>query len=253
QLDENVDGALKKAYSTLMRADGKAVAEAITAIVSRAPAASYEAHSFAIELDRQFPGGDVGVLSVFFLNIVHMVPGQCLYLKANTPHAYGSGNIMECMACSDNVTRGGLTPKYKDVEVLSKSLVFESRSASILEPSHVKCGAKCEASTYAPDDIDDFDVMKGFRERSAVKEWLDMLPSYPSLPPAECLHPSGVLERPLAPSEVLTSPEPEDQGNVTSVLCWPVARGTLDILPMSAGLWVSSSFTPQSHPTLPDD
>ncbi|KAF4739253.1 hypothetical protein FOZ63_003863, partial [Perkinsus olseni] len=105
-------------------------------------------------------GGDVGVLSVFFLNIVHMVPGQCLYLKANTPHAYVSGDIMECMACSDNVIRGGLTPKYKDVEVLLKSLVFESRPASILRPTHVKCGAACEASTYAPDDIDDFGVVK---------------------------------------------------------------------------------------------
>ncbi|KAF4648230.1 hypothetical protein FOL46_003212, partial [Perkinsus olseni] len=211
QLDENADEALKNAYSTLMRADGEAVAEAITAIVSRAPAASDEAHSFAIELDRQFPGGDVGVLSVFFLNIVHMVPGQCLYLKANTPHAYVSGDIMECMACSDNVIRGGLTPKYKDIEVLLKSLVFESRPASILRPTHVKCGAECEASTYAPDDIDDFEVVKGFREHWAVKEWLDMLSSYPSSPPAECLHPSGVLERPLAPSEVLTSSEPEDQ------------------------------------------
>ncbi|KAF4744081.1 hypothetical protein FOZ62_009550, partial [Perkinsus olseni] len=69
-------------------------------------------------------------------------------------------DIMECMACSDNVIRGGLTPKYKDVEVLLKSLVFESRPASILRPTHVKCGAECEASTYAPDDIDDFEVVK---------------------------------------------------------------------------------------------
>ncbi|KAF4665260.1 hypothetical protein FOL47_004683 [Perkinsus chesapeaki] len=160
QLDEDADGALKNAYSTLMRADGKAVAETISEIVSRTPVVDNEAHSLAIELDRQFPGGDVGVLSVFFLNIVHMVPGQCLYLKANTPHAYVSGDIMECMACSDNVIRGGLTPKYKDVEVLLQSLVFESRPASILVPTHANCGVKCDANTYAPGDIDDFEVIK---------------------------------------------------------------------------------------------
>lgn len=52
---------------------GEAVTKTIAALVSRTPAPGDEAHSLAIELDRQFPGGDVGVLSVFFLNIVHMV------------------------------------------------------------------------------------------------------------------------------------------------------------------------------------
>ena len=44
--------------------------------------------------------------------------------------AYLSGDIVECMALSDNVVRVGLTPKYKDVETLSRMLQYSSTSIS---------------------------------------------------------------------------------------------------------------------------
>lgn len=75
-----------------------------------------------------FPN-DIGVLSIFFLNIVQMKPGQAIFLAANEPHAYLSGDCIECMACSDNVIRAGLTPKYKDVETLLKMLDFSGKTA----------------------------------------------------------------------------------------------------------------------------
>ena len=34
------------------------------------------------------------------------------------PHAYIQGELMEAMVNSDNVVRGGLTPKYKDTKTL---------------------------------------------------------------------------------------------------------------------------------------
>jgi mannose-6-phosphate isomerase len=34
------------------------------------------------------------------------------------PHAYLKGNIVECMASSDNVIRAGLTPKFSDIPAL---------------------------------------------------------------------------------------------------------------------------------------
>ena len=40
---------------------------------------------------------------------------QAIYLAANEPHAYVSGQIIECMATSDNVVRAGLTPKLRCV------------------------------------------------------------------------------------------------------------------------------------------
>lgn len=55
--------------------------------------------------------------------------GEAIFLAANIPHAYLSGEGVECMACSDNVVRAGLTPKFKDVSVLISMLDYSMRSA----------------------------------------------------------------------------------------------------------------------------
>lgn len=58
-----------------------------------------------LQLNEQFPN-DVGSLSLFFLNVIQLEPGQAIFLPAKEPHAYLSGDCIECMACSDNVVRG---------------------------------------------------------------------------------------------------------------------------------------------------
>lgn len=67
---------------------------------------------------------DVGVLAAYFLNLVTLAPGQAMYLPANEPHAYVSGELVEAMAASDNVIRAGLTPKLRDTSVLCSSLTY---------------------------------------------------------------------------------------------------------------------------------
>lgn len=67
-------------------------------------------------------GYDVGLFSFFFFNFIQLKPGQAIYTLAGVPHAYLYGNIVECMANSDNVVRAGLTPKYKDVDTLLEIL-----------------------------------------------------------------------------------------------------------------------------------
>jgi mannose-6-phosphate isomerase class I len=44
--------------------------------------------------------------------------GESIVISADEPHAYISGELVECMVNSDNVIRGGLTPKFKDTETL---------------------------------------------------------------------------------------------------------------------------------------
>ena len=46
-------------------------------------------------------------------------------MRPDEPHAYVQGDIIECMINSDNVVRGGLTPKLKDVETLSQMLKYD--------------------------------------------------------------------------------------------------------------------------------
>jgi mannose-6-phosphate isomerase class I len=78
----------------------------------------------ALKLEKQYPG-DIGVLSLFFLNYIKLAPGEAVYLDANEPHAYLSGEIVECMAASDNVVRAGFTPKYIDTQTLCSMLTYK--------------------------------------------------------------------------------------------------------------------------------
>mmetsp|Transcript_18903 Transcript_18903/g.52046 ORF Transcript_18903/g.52046 Transcript_18903/m.52046 type:complete len:570 (+) Transcript_18903:64-1773(+) len=112
-----------------------------------------EVFSLVCELHRQF-GEDVGIFSVFFLNLVAMGVGECLYMPQNTPHAYLSGDIVECMACSDNVVRGGLTPKYKDIEVLCEMLNYAGGDVPCIKAENVEEGVKL----YSDPSIEEFQV-----------------------------------------------------------------------------------------------
>jgi hypothetical protein len=49
---------------------------------------------------------------------VRLNPFEAIYLAANEPHAYVSGELVEVMATSDNVIRAGLTPKFRWVAFL---------------------------------------------------------------------------------------------------------------------------------------
>lgn len=51
--------------------------------------------------------------------------GNIFFIGANEPHAYIRGEIFDCMACSDNVVRVGLTPKIKDVKILLEMLTYK--------------------------------------------------------------------------------------------------------------------------------
>ena len=50
---------------------------------------------------------DRGLFSVFLFNLVHLRPGQGIYLPAGEPHSYLEGTGVEIMANSNNVLRGG--------------------------------------------------------------------------------------------------------------------------------------------------
>jgi len=90
---------------------------------------------------------DVGVLCPFLLNCVSCSPGQALFLGPNVPHAYLSGDIVECMAQSDNVVRAGLTPKFRDVNTLIDMLTYETGYVTQLHPQSIDT----HTVRYAPD------------------------------------------------------------------------------------------------------
>ena len=88
-------------------------------------------------LASQYPR-DVGVLAAFFLNHLRLRDGEAVALAANEPHAYVSGQLVECMAASDNVVRAGLTPKPRDTEVLCSSLTYSTGVPEVLRGEPVQ-------------------------------------------------------------------------------------------------------------------
>ncbi len=126
--------ALKTAFSTLMKSDRSLVAEKSNDLLSLAesgnitPGPSVNTSDELCELvtrcNSQFPQ-DIGLFVLFFLNYVKLSPGQAMYLKADDIHAYIAGDIIECMASSDNVIRAGFTPKFQDVNTLTDILTYD--------------------------------------------------------------------------------------------------------------------------------
>ncbi|GAY18997.1 mannose-6-phosphate isomerase, class I [Mycobacterium sp. shizuoka-1] len=89
-----------------------------------------------LELGERYPG-DAGVLAALLLNRISLAPGEAIYMPAGNLHSYIHGVGMEIMANSDNVLRGGLTPKHVDVPELLRVLDFTpADEATLRTPTH---------------------------------------------------------------------------------------------------------------------
>ena len=103
-----------------------------------------------LELGERYPG-DAGVLCSLLLNRLSLAPGEALYLPAGNLHAYLHGIGVEVMANSDNVLRGGLTPKHVDVPELLRVLDFTPAADVIVHAETCLDGAELVYDTPAPE------------------------------------------------------------------------------------------------------
>jgi mannose-6-phosphate isomerase len=144
-LDGEPSAVLRRATEWLLGGDPP-VADLVRAVVTSSasvepdPSAHSATHDdLAVAADtvrmlsEAFPG-DPGIVLALLLNRVTLRPGQVLYLPAGNIHAYLRGLGIELMAASDNVLRGGLTPKRIDVPELVSVLDFSPIEATPLAP-----------------------------------------------------------------------------------------------------------------------
>lgn len=87
----------------------------------------------ALRLAERYPD-DAGVVIALLLNHILLAPGEGLFVGAGRLHAYLHGTACEIMASSDNVVRGGLTPKHVDVAELLRTLDFTAGPLPVLAP-----------------------------------------------------------------------------------------------------------------------
>jgi mannose-6-phosphate isomerase len=128
---------VKKIFTRLLKrsvSDEKALTTTIRKLKNRLSKKKNqtEIDKYFLELSRKYKN-DIGLLILFFLNLVHLKRGEAIFTKPGIPHAYLKGNILECMSNSDNVIRAGLTPKYKDIGTLLKVLTCDLAAPQILK------------------------------------------------------------------------------------------------------------------------
>lgn len=137
--------------------NGGADVERLVDLVSQlAPVASGFPAEFETvgTLAAEYPG-DPGIVISLLLNRVTLARGEALYLPAGNIHAYLAGLGVELMAASDNVLRGGLTPKHVDVPELLSVLDFTAVPVPYLRPSHPSAAVEL----FTP-DVPDFRLFR---------------------------------------------------------------------------------------------
>jgi mannose-6-phosphate isomerase len=132
---------------------GDGVADVLQVLVDTAPLVNGEHYELIGELAAAYPG-DPGIAISLMLNLATLAPGEALFLPAGNIHAYIEGLGVELMAASDNVLRGGLTPKHVDVPELLSVLDFSPLPVPRLEPATLAPGV----SAYRP-GVSDFQLV----------------------------------------------------------------------------------------------
>ena len=120
--DLDTDDDLRAVVERLLTTD---VSAELDAIVAASADGAGESWATVRDLATQCPG-DPGIAISLLLHTVVLAPGEALYLPAGNIHAYQRGLAVELMGPSDNVLRGGLTPKHVDVPELLGVLDFRA-------------------------------------------------------------------------------------------------------------------------------
>lgn len=191
-----IKAALKDLFGALMCRPQSALDSATTALLAEVgkegegfasggagPNTGKQLAELITRLHGQF-GSDYGLFVQFLCNLVTMSPGEALFLRADDIHAYISGDIVECMAASDNVVRAGFTPKFKDVDTLVNMLTYnyapidEQKMSPINYPyatlNRTAYSSNSEAKLYDP-PIDEFSVVRTVLKGDGAKATFEPL------------------------------------------------------------------------------
>lgn len=109
-----------------------------------------------------------GLLTLYFLNLVKLAPGDALYQPAGLLHAYLEGQNVELMANSDNVLRAGLTPKHIDVAELLKigNITSTAPKDYLIQPQRLPNGER-----RFPTPFEEFELSELHSARSERVCW----------------------------------------------------------------------------------
>jgi mannose-6-phosphate isomerase len=163
------EAGLSQVFSTLLGLSSERRAELARETLDRCTLlAAVEGpfqHEFtwAVHLGVLYPR-DIGIVSALLLNLVKLAPGEAIYLPAGNLHAYLEGVGVEIMANSDNVLRGGLTPKHVDATELQRVLQFHAGPVHTLR-GELRGSARVYQTPSAEFELQSFELLPGEQPR----------------------------------------------------------------------------------------
>jgi mannose-6-phosphate isomerase len=167
---------LKQFYTALMSMDAdrqkQIVAEALDQALRFEEADPV--FKWMLKLAGEYPH-DIGILSPILLNLICLEPGEAIFLSAGELHAYLQGLGIELMANSDNVLRGGLTPKYVDVPELLRILKFEAQDIALLKPKKAAANAFVYSSPATEFELSVITLSQGLPYQSPADRSVEIL------------------------------------------------------------------------------
>lgn len=104
----------------------------VAAVIARIPTAVKNLDEYSTDAYRtvtcEFPL-DPGCLLTLFLEVIHLEPGETIFIPSGTPHSYIRGTGIEVMTSSDNVLRLGLTSKPVFTDLALEALHYTSTTS----------------------------------------------------------------------------------------------------------------------------
>lgn len=150
---------LKALYEYVMRAAQEEVDALLQPLFDKVKVGSYDENNphywakDAFEIYTREEHYDRGIFSIYMMHLLYLKEGEAIFQDAGILHAYLKGQNIEIMANSDNVFRGGLTPKYVDVDELLNHVKFEG-----IEPKVISNDGNSTQETVFKTPAPDFEL-----------------------------------------------------------------------------------------------
>ncbi|MER7796916.1 mannose-6-phosphate isomerase, class I [Microbacterium sp. NPDC096154] len=152
------EAGLRAAIGWLLSGDARPVVDAIIAALADARSTEFAAELANARRIAVWYPHDPGVVVALLMNFVVLRRGESVFLRAGMLHAYVSGLGVELMAASDNVLRGGLTPKRIDVDELLAILDPTPGPVPVVLPVAADNGTR--GVEAFPSDVPDFQLLR---------------------------------------------------------------------------------------------
>jgi mannose-6-phosphate isomerase len=170
------EAALERLFTDLLSMDASTRTRVVGAAVAGAETRRNDdpAYAWVVTLAGKHPG-DVGVLSPLLLNLLELEPEEAIFVSAGELHAHLQGMALEIMSNSDNVLRGGLTPKHVDVPELLRIARFRAAAAERLRPEALRPGERVYRTPAVEFELGLIDVADGGSYDAAAGRGVEVL------------------------------------------------------------------------------